>query len=632
METSSSTKQALRLLKNHFNFDSYYILVSPGLVHFNLMSQVKLIIMHNIKYFLEYRNKLSSSGNIDVISNSKFLHSKSPFYIHLCLCADGANISKYCSNSYWPVQMIMLDLPLHIRQKFHNRVLYYFCKGKPDHSYWQELFHSLKHDLSGEFDIFFKGESYCFNLNLYSCIFDLPGLASVCNIVQFNGKYGCPYCLHPGFQTTVGCGSSRKFPVSSQQFKLRTEKHYRKSVIAANNYKLVNRTSQPFFGIKGPCVLFDFIEYPTGILCDPMHGIFEGVAKYYLKYSCSKSLIKHGLKFNSKSKLSFINKFISNIAVPHNFPRFRLLSYLSCFKAHEFKHFIFYLFVPIYLSCVPLKFALHIVLLSYILRLSCFSVITNELCDKIGNLYEIFELQASNYLPESFFTLNFHMLSHFVQQLKDHGPLQNRSMFPFENSMKKFKYLCNGTVNYDKQIVDNFILYKLLYFDIVSRKQLYNKFCNVIDVDLKCHKTKLIDSFRYVKNGIVFHSDNYPLKKNSCSSICFLNNGSFCKILSFSTCNSSSIVKAEVKYFNIVPLINFFQEEFICHDQETFNLLNSIDDFVDVTFFNILNETYSHIGIINVDDINCRAIMYEIVLFEKKCVICTPLIECGEQL
>jgi hypothetical protein len=43
-----------------------------------------------------------------------------------------------------------------------------------------------------------KGKKNLFFFNLYGMLSDSPGKAMLLNMVQFNGYFGCPYCLNPG--------------------------------------------------------------------------------------------------------------------------------------------------------------------------------------------------------------------------------------------------------------------------------------------------------------------------------------------------------------------------------------------------------------------------------------------------
>lgn len=47
---------------------------------------------------------------------------------------------------------------------------------------------------------------------LLSCIFDAPAKSQFQNITQFNGEYGCSYCLEPGKTVKAGKGHTHCFP------------------------------------------------------------------------------------------------------------------------------------------------------------------------------------------------------------------------------------------------------------------------------------------------------------------------------------------------------------------------------------------------------------------------------------
>lgn len=50
-------------------------------------------------------------------------------------------------------------------------------------------------------------------VNLLSGVFDAPAKSQFQNLVQFNGEYGCPYCLEPGKTVKVGLrGHTHAFP------------------------------------------------------------------------------------------------------------------------------------------------------------------------------------------------------------------------------------------------------------------------------------------------------------------------------------------------------------------------------------------------------------------------------------
>ena len=50
-------------------------------------------------------------------------------------------------------------------------------------------------------DVKGKGETIC-RARLLFVVADLPAKASLLNIIQFNGKFGCPSCYHEGEQVS----------------------------------------------------------------------------------------------------------------------------------------------------------------------------------------------------------------------------------------------------------------------------------------------------------------------------------------------------------------------------------------------------------------------------------------------
>ena len=53
-------------------------------------------------------------------------------------------------------------------------------------------------------------------LHLHSVIFDLPALASVLNIKQFNGQFGYAFCEHPGESVVSGRDHARVYLPQAQ--------------------------------------------------------------------------------------------------------------------------------------------------------------------------------------------------------------------------------------------------------------------------------------------------------------------------------------------------------------------------------------------------------------------------------
>ena len=102
-------------------------------------------------------------------------------------------------------------------------------------------------------------------------VFDLVAKAPVLNMNQFNGKYGCPSCLHPGVRVdgvqTYPPGIDYKLRTNDSMIMRGAEAERRQSVIK---------------GIKDPSILEAFVDLALGAQTDYMHCVLEGVVKRML--------------------------------------------------------------------------------------------------------------------------------------------------------------------------------------------------------------------------------------------------------------------------------------------------------------------------------------------------------------
>ncbi len=79
---------------------------------------------------------------------------------------------------------------------------------------------------------------------LLCCIFDLPARAMALNLTQWNGRFGCTYCLDEGSQV-----SHVRLHLPDDAHNTRSEKHVRECAGKATK-------DSPVFGVKGPSVLY----------------------------------------------------------------------------------------------------------------------------------------------------------------------------------------------------------------------------------------------------------------------------------------------------------------------------------------------------------------------------------------
>ena len=252
-------------------------------------------------------------------------------------------------------------------------------------------------------------------LHLHSATFDLPALASVLNIKQFNDQFGCAFCEHPGESVVSGRDHVRVYLPQAQQCNLISNSSYLKYA------DLADKSGECIFGIQGKCVLSRYINVPGNILVDGMHLIYENVihkifnAMFNVKYSGQSFYLGRPHMYSS------VKRMLLSVSKPHDMSSLPVLSDLKFWKAHHFKHFLLYYSFPIFCCCLPVKefiFMAALILSAYLSN------------DKNARLKTKFLEKCVNYLnwksvdifPKAFSTINLHMMLHLPNQVLRHGP------------------------------------------------------------------------------------------------------------------------------------------------------------------------------------------------------------------
>ena len=121
----------------------------------------------------------------------------------LALSTDGVSVFKSSSTSLWPVYLIILNLPPGIRMNAENVLLAGLWYGKKPSMDILDLMLRLILESLDRFStlgisIDTPQGLVTIHIKLVMGVFDLPAKSAVLCAKQYNGKYGCSVCLHPG--------------------------------------------------------------------------------------------------------------------------------------------------------------------------------------------------------------------------------------------------------------------------------------------------------------------------------------------------------------------------------------------------------------------------------------------------
>lgn len=138
------------------------------------------------------------------------------YNLTLLMNTDGANVFESNHKSLWPIQFYLNFLPPSLRFNISNIIVgaLYIGEVKPDvKKFFEPLGREIEKLQSSCLTVDIEGRKWDFNLSLTHSSFDLPAKAVMQNMSQYNGRYGCTYCLHPGKSTPTPKKISRiKYP------------------------------------------------------------------------------------------------------------------------------------------------------------------------------------------------------------------------------------------------------------------------------------------------------------------------------------------------------------------------------------------------------------------------------------
>ena len=174
---------------------------------------------------------------------------------------------------------MIVELPPRLRKKFIVLSFLWVGPGKPTKidAIMKGMVDELKRLATSGFQWLRDGKLITSTVHLICVSVDTIARAPIQNFIQFNGRYGCPWCLHPG-KTVVS--KSKKGRVNAYFYKrggfpLRTK---RDTLI---NARLAKLSLNPVLGVKSFSILnklpsFDII---SAFVVDSLHCVDQGATK-----------------------------------------------------------------------------------------------------------------------------------------------------------------------------------------------------------------------------------------------------------------------------------------------------------------------------------------------------------------
>jgi len=542
--------------------------------------------------------------------------------------------------SVWPIQLMLNELPYHEQRENIILVGLWFSPTKPDMNTFLSPFVQELCKLQSEgIDIQLLGHNSPTNFKIYTLISSVDSVARpmIQRIKQFNGKFGCSYCLNEGVIRDVGRGSCRVY-LGDVGPKRTLEQHF------ADCNSIDQLEVDNINGVKGTSVvlLLDTFHIIDSLVPDYMHCVLLGVVKTFVEAWFDSSsfenewyLGRHVKEFDFR---------LMNIKPPSEITRTpRSINDRKQYKASEWRTFL------LYYSSVCLKSLLH---QSYYQHWSLFiSAIYGLLKDnctaeEINNSEDglkKFVFQIPNLYGENFMKFNVHLLLHLSSHVRRWGSLWAWSAFPYEHYNGVIGNFFRGTQCVPQQILKTYQFKTTMnimisnmqaaksnqksinprILNLLTRLNGYSHVTNATCLDLKLttfgipevimsltltirqkicieNKTGLqlienglikINTYkRFITNGMLIHTTAYKRLKKRDNSCLYLQNGKFVDITNFLSIlvpsnENETILKNKLLGNELNPIISNNNHHSNIYDTMTKNLATITEESNNIICF-----------------------------------------------
>ena len=209
----------------------------------------------------------------DGASYKKLMKDADHRHLSLTVNIDGVSIYKSTNYSMWPVQCIVNELPIQLRKKHLLLAGLWFGSVKPFvHTFLKPFVTHFNHLSESGFAWSKGGNTIRTYVHVLVVCADAVARCMLQGIKQFNGEYGCSWCLNPGQVVEKGRGNVRIY--DSAKYEMRTHKtfisHAQQSIDSDSAFGVVYAT--PLLLLKG----FNIVK---GFPVDYMHCVLLGVTR-----------------------------------------------------------------------------------------------------------------------------------------------------------------------------------------------------------------------------------------------------------------------------------------------------------------------------------------------------------------
>lgn len=479
--------------------------------------------------------------------------------ISLIWNCDGIPAFESNNCQIWPIQCQIIELLPKDREANICIPCLWFGKSKPNMITFLTAFVSELKELE-QIGIKWRdseNKEHASKVHALICSSDSIARPLLRNTKQFNGKYGCDFCLHSG-----GGPYARETPEPP----LRTEADHFRQAMAAT-------PADPVMGVKGPSPLMELENFKmvNGFVPEYQHSVCLGTTRQLVSLWLDSK--HHDKEWYLGTKTSNIEEELLSIKPPVEVTRApRSIHDRKYWKASEWRSFLLFYALPIMNGILKKKFWNHLFLLVFAMQILIQDAIKVSDVDVAERALRKFVFDFERLYGAANVSFNVHLMAHLAASVRNWGPLWATSTFPFESFNGTLLKFFNGTTHVPTQIIKRFLRWRSLSRKAdksmananVHVRELFDKLQNST-----CH-TKKSEGFtghvrgfgcpnwertsvlqrlaiedllnvtaysglfynRFISNGVLYHSYHNKTIIKRDNSVVQLNDGTLCKIMS----------------------------------------------------------------------------------------------------
>lgn len=420
----------------------------------NFESELKSLVENNAEYYLEIMQRQGQEGSYkDIYDGDKykeFQNSLTPeqrqAYLSLLFNADDVPLFKSSHFSFWPFQAVPNEILIKCRNLKPVTLVAWFGHDKPNMLYFLSPVVAKMNELS-EIGLNCTLNENNVNIKVFGvcCCVDSIARAPMQGLIQFNGYFGCSWCLNPGQRVFHKKGYAVKYTVNGPVPDPRT---LEESLVNIEDAVINKHIVQGWKKASPPLRLKKF-NIVDSFVPDRLHCVDLGVSKQFAEYWLSSSNKPYSI---SMADILMMDKNMVNCKVPTIIAKLsRSILSRSAWTGLEWLNWALHYSLPCLSELLNFQaYRDHWSLLVEALFIMMEDDVSIANIERAQNLVLKFTTDCQILYTEDSMSFNVHQLQHLVESTQKWGPLWAHSGNTFENGNRlllKMVHAAKGVLN-----------------------------------------------------------------------------------------------------------------------------------------------------------------------------------------